>query len=145
MNQKWMCRNIDQEHIDEVSKANNISRLLASILVNRNITSNEDTRIFLNPTRSDFHDPFLLPDMDKAVSRILKAISNKEKVIIYGDYDADGITSIAVLKKFLKENGLDVGQYIPNRLSEGYGLNKEAILDIFNNGYKLVITVDCGI
>lgn len=145
MNQKWVCHNLDQEHIDEITRVNNISRLLASILVNRNLTTEDNVRMFLNPTRNDFHDPFLLPDMDKAVARILKAISNNEKVLIYGDYDVDGITSIAVLKKFLKENGLDVGQYIPNRLSEGYGLNKEALLKIFNEEYKLIITVDCGI
>lgn len=145
MNQKWVCHNLDQEHIDEITRVNNISRLLASILVSRNLTTEDNVRMFLNPTRNDFHDPFLLPDMDKAVARILKAISNNEKVLIYGDYDVDGITSIAVLKKFLKENGLDVGQYIPNRLSEGYGLNKEALLKIFNEEYKLIITVDCGI
>lgn len=145
MNQKWVCHNLDQEHIDEITRVNNISRLLASILVSRNLTTEDNVRMFLNPTRNDFHDPFLLPDMEKAVARILKAISNNEKVLIYGDYDVDGITSIAVLKKFLKENGLDVGQYIPNRLSEGYGLNKEALLKIFNEEYKLIITVDCGI
>ena len=145
MNQKWMCYDLNQEHIDEIARNNNISRLLASIIINRNIKTPEETRIFLNPTRKDFHDPFLLPDMDKAVDRILKAMKNNEKTIIYGDYDVDGITSIAVLKKYLKENGLEVGEYIPNRLSEGYGLNKDALLKIFNEGYTLVITVDCGI
>src|SRR5699024_3896683 len=95
--------------------------------------------------RNDFHEPFLMPDMEKAVDRILKAIENNEKVIIYGDYDADGITSITVLKKFLKERGLDVSEYIPNRLSEGYGLNKNAINKIHEQNYTLMITVDCGI
>ena len=83
--------------------------------------------------------------MDIAVDRIQKSIDNKEKVIIYGDYDVDGITSISVLKKFLEDRGLNVNYYIPNRLNEGYGLNKEAINKIANEGYKLIITVDCGI
>ena len=86
-----------------------------------------------------------MPDMKIAVKRIIKAIENNEKAIIYGDYDVDGITSITVLSKFLKERGLNVGAYIPNRLNEGYGLNKEAIKKIADSGYKLIITVDCGI
>ena len=105
----------------------------------------QDIQAFLEPTRNDFHDPFFMPDMKLAVDRILTAINNQEKVIIYGDYDADGITSITVLKQFLSERGLEVGFYIPNRLEEGYGLNKQAIENIKNQGYSLMITVDCGI
>ncbi len=101
--------------------------------------------IFLNPTRNDFYDPYLMPDMDKAVERIIKAINNQEKVTIYGDYDVDGITSITVLKKFLEERGLKTGHYIPNRLEEGYGLNENAIRSIAEQKYTLMITVDCGI
>lgn len=86
-----------------------------------------------------------MPDMEKAVERILIAIQNKEKIIIYGDYDVDGITSVTVLKKFLEEQGLKTGEYIPNRLNEGYGLNKEAVKNISEQGYTLIITVDCGI
>ena len=86
-----------------------------------------------------------MPDMKIAVDRILKAIDNNEKIMIYGDYDADGITSVTVLKSFLEERGLDVNSYIPNRLDEGYGLNKEAIKKIYDAGYRLMITVDCGI
>ena len=87
----------------------------------------------------------MMPDMEIAVERILKAIKNKEKIMIYGDYDADGITSITVLKSYLEERGLEVASYIPNRLNEGYGLNNEAIEKIYNDGYRLMITVDCGI
>lgn len=86
-----------------------------------------------------------MPDMNIAVNRICKAIENKEKVIIYGDYDVDGITSITVLKKFLSDRGLNVDEYIPNRLDEGYGLNKKAIEKIVSEKYDLMITVDCGI
>ena len=86
-----------------------------------------------------------MPDMKKAVDRILKAMQNKEKIIIYGDYDVDGITSITVLKSFLEDRGVHVDSYIPNRLEEGYGLNKPAIEKIAENKYQLMITVDCGI
>ena len=86
-----------------------------------------------------------MKDMEIAVNRIIKAIESQEKVIIYGDYDVDGITSITVLKKFLKDVGLEVSYYIPNRLDEGYGLNKNAVEKIVNEGYTLMITVDCGI
>ena len=145
MNKKWEFYNSDVEKIKEISEKFKISELLASVLVNRNIIKDEDVKLFLEPTRSDFHDPYLMPDMKPAVDRIIKAIKNNEKTIIYGDYDVDGITSITVLTRFLKERGLDVSSYIPNRLDEGYGLNKDAIKNIAEEGYKLIITVDCGI
>ena len=145
MNKKWEYYEPNEEKIKEISEKNNVSELFAKILVNREITEEKQIETFLNPTRNDFYDPFLMPDMEKAVERILKAIENKEKVIIYGDYDVDGITSITVLKKFLSERGLETGYYIPNRLKEGYGLNKEAIQEIIEQKYTLMITVDCGI
>ncbi len=145
MNKKWECYNLDDNKVEELVKNRHITNLLASILVNRGITEDEKLNIFLNPTRRDFYDPFLMPDMEKAVKRIIKAIKDKEKIMIYGDYDADGITSTTVLKKYLTQIGLETGEYIPNRLNEGYGLNKEAILQIYNKGYRLMITVDCGI
>lgn len=145
MKKKWNIYDVEEEKINEISNKFNINKLLAQILVNRGITKDEDIRIFLEPTRNDFYDPFLLPDMEKAVDRIVEAIHKNEKVIIYGDYDVDGITSVTVLKKFLKERGLETGYYIPNRLDEGYGLNKEAINKIIEQKYTLIITVDCGI
>ncbi len=145
MNKKWEFYNSDENKIKEISEKFNISELLSTVLINRDIVDEEVVKLFLNPTRNDFHDPYLMPDMKIAVDRIIKAIKNQEKTIIYGDYDVDGITSITVLTKFLKERGLEVGTYIPNRLDEGYGLNKEAIKQIADEGYKLIITVDCGI
>lgn len=145
MNKKWEVCERNEEVIKEISAKHNISELLASILANRGIVKDEDIRVFLNPTRDDFHDPYLMPDMKKAVDRIEKAIENQEKTIIYGDYDVDGITSITVLKKFLADRGLDCGYRIPNRLEEGYGLNMKAVKEIADQGYKLIITVDCGI
>ena len=145
MNKKWEFYNQEQEKVNKLVEKFNISELLATVLVNRNIVNEKDVELFLNPTRNDFHDPYLMPDMKSAVKRLIQAINNNEKTIIYGDYDVDGITSITVLSKFLKARGLDVGAYIPNRLNEGYGLNKEAIKKIADEGYKLIITVDCGI
>lgn len=145
MSKKWQYyNNINIEEVEKLKQKYQINNLLATILVNRNITE-EKVEIFLNPTRHDFHDPFLMPDMEKAVDRILQAIESKEKTIIYGDYDVDGITSITVLKSFLKDIGLEVANYIPNRLSEGYGLNREAVKKIADEKYSLMITVDCGI
>ena len=145
MSKKWQYYNdIDIEEVKKLQEKYQINNLLATVLVNRGITV-EKAEIFLNPTRHDFYNPFLMPDMPKAVDRILEAIEKNEKVIIYGDYDVDGITSITVLKSFLKDRGLDVSEYIPNRLSEGYGLNKDAIKKITTEGFNLMITVDCGI
>ena len=145
MNKKWKIYEVDEEKVEELSNKYHLNKLLATILANRNIVNEEEIRLFLNPTRNDFHDPYLITDMEKAINRIVEAIEKQEKVTIYGDYDVDGITSITVLKSFLKDRGLEVSQYIPNRLHEGYGLNKNAIDKIHNNGCELMITVDCGI
>ena len=145
MRKKWELFEANETQIEELKNKYNINSLLAKILVNKGIVEEEQIRKFLNPTRSDFYDPFLMPDMDKAINRIIEAIEKKEKLIIYGDYDVDGITSITVLKSFLEERGLNIDTYIPNRIDEGYGLNKKAIETIAKNKYKLIITVDCGI
>ena len=145
MNKEWKVKEKDEEKISEMVKEYNISPILADCLIKRNIVQENDIRKFLSPTRNDFYNSFLMPDMEKAVNRILTAIKNNEKTIIYGDYDVDGITSITVLKNFLKDRNFNVDYYIPNRLEEGYGLNNNAIKKIADNGYTLMITVDCGI
>ena len=145
MNKKWQIYETDEDKIQEIQEKYQVNKLLAMILVNREISQKEDIRLFLNPTRNDFHDPFLITDMEKAVQRIMKAIEKQEKVTIYGDYDVDGITSITVIKSFLQDRGLQVSTYIPNRLNEGYGLNQKAIEKIAKDGCQLMITVDCGI
>ena len=146
MSKKWQYYKNENKK-EEVATLKNkfkISNLLATILVNRGITGKK-AEIFLDPKRNDFYDPYNIPDIQKAVDRIIQAINSKEKTIIYGDYDVDGITSITVLKSFLKDRGLEVGTYIPNRLEEGYGLNNGAIKKIASENYTLMITVDCGI
>lgn len=145
MKKKWEYCSQDKDLVQKIAIRHNVSEFLAKILVNRNIIEEEQINIYLKPKRNNFHNPFLMQDMEKAVDRIIMAIENKEKTVIYGDYDVDGITSITILKKFLQERGLEVGYYIPNRLEEGYGLNKEKIEEIKKENYKLMITVDCGI
>ena len=143
MNKKWQIYETNEKQIKQIQEKYHINKLLATILSNRNITSKKEIRLFLEPTRKDFYDPFLMQDMKKSVERIIQAIKKQEKVTIYGDYDVDGITSITVLKSFLKDRGLEAEFYIPNRLEEGYGLNKEAIEKIIKQKYTLMITVDC--
>ena len=144
MNKKWQIYETDTEETKRIAEKYKINKLLASIISNRKIKA-EDIEKFLHPTRQNFHDPFLMPDMNIAVERIIKAIENNEKTIIYGDYDVDGITSITVLRSFIEDRGLHVDSYIPNRLEEGYGLNKPAIEKIAKENYTLMITVDTGI
>ena len=145
MNKKWEIYQTNEEKVEELQKKYKLNRLLSTLLTNRGIIEEAEITKFLNPKRSDFYDPFGMPDMEKAAERILKAIKDKEQIIIYGDYDVDGITSVTVLKSFLEERGIQVNVYIPNRLNEGYGLNKTAMEEIAKQGNKLMITVDCGI
>lgn len=145
MRKKWELIEVDEEKVKNIANEFDVPEIIAKVLADRGVTEANQVETYLNPTRQNFHDPFLLPDMETAVNEIVNAIKEKRKVIIYGDYDVDGITSITVLKKFLGERGLSVDYYIPNRLDEGYGLNKSAIEKIANDGYDLIITVDCGI
>ena len=145
MVKKWEVSKVNNEEVENFAKKYKVSNLLASILVQKGITTEEQVKKFLHPTRMDFYNPFLLPDMDKAVARINKAIENKENITIYGDYDVDGITSITLLKHFFADANINVRTYIPNRLEEGYGLNKDAIREISYSDTTLIITVDCGI
>lgn len=145
MNKKWEIYQTNEEKVEKLQEKYKLNRLLSTLLTNRGITEEAEITKFLNPKRSDFCDPFGMPDMEKAAERILKAIKDKEQIIIYGDYDVDGITSVTVLKSFLEERGIQVNVYIPNRLNEGYGLNKTAMEEIAKQGNKLMITVDCGI
>lgn len=145
MNKSWQYYEFNDELVEQISNKFNINKLLAQILINKGIIEEKEIEIFLNPKRNNFYDPFLMPDMEKAINRIINAIQDKEKILIYGDYDVDGITSTTVLKKFLEERGANPEYHIPNRLKEGYGLNKYAIEEIAKNGTQLMITVDCGI
>ncbi len=145
MIKKWNCSKVDNDKVDAIATQNGISKLLAKIILSRGIDDENCVKNFLNPEIQALNNPFLFNDMELAVDAIISAIDNKEKITIYGDYDVDGITSVAVLKSFLIEQGAEVEHYLPNRLEEGYGLNNAAIDKIVSNGTKLMITVDCGI
>lgn len=145
MNKKWKINDTQTDIAEKIANEFNISRLVANIIANKGLKDTKEIETFLNPTRKDFYDPFLMPDMEDAVERIVKAINDKEKITIYGDYDVDGITSSTVLSRFLEERGVKPEIYIPDRINEGYGLNQNAIESIAENKTNLIITVDCGI
>ncbi len=145
LEKKWCFKNINKEAVIEISKKFNISPLTAIVLYNRGVRDFDDIERFLHCDLSGLKNPFLMLDMDKAVERIKNAKENGEKITIYGDYDVDGITSIAILYKHLKSMGINVDYYIPNRITEGYGVNCDALKKIKAGGTDLVITVDTGI
>lgn len=145
LQRNWQLKEFDKNRVIEISKKFHISPLTSITLYNRGITDDEAIAEFLNCDLKNLHDPYLMKDMDKAVERIYRAKENGEKITIYGDYDVDGITSIAILYKHLTEMGFEVDYYIPDRISEGYGVNKDALDKIKENGTKVLITVDTGI
>lgn len=122
-----------------------IDQVLANLLVQRNITTADRAREFFKPDLSKLHDPFLMKDMDKAVERLEKAISSEEKVLIYGDYDVDGTTAVALMYTFIRNFNPNVEYYIPDRYDEGYGISYKGIDWGHENGYTLIIALDCGI
>jgi single-stranded-DNA-specific exonuclease len=143
---KWKLKETGDKNVEYLlSKEFGIHPIISQILVNRGILDIEAARRYLHPSLNDLHSPFLMMDMKKGVSRLLKAIHNHEEIIIYGDYDADGITSVVILYKFIKEITPHINYYIPDRVQEGYGLKIPAIDKFKNNNVKLLITVDCGI
>ena len=143
---RWLLKKADQTIIDIFMQELELPHIVATLLVNRGIKTVEDARSFLYAARNDFHDPFLLSGMEEAVKRIVRAIKNGEKITIFGDYDADGVSSTTILVLALKTLGAeDVSWYIPNRFTEGYGPNENAFRLIKEQGTTLLITVDCGI
>ncbi len=145
---KWNLINKDgtaSEAVKALAKEAGIPEITALLLMNRGFSSAESARRFIELSDSEFHSPFLIPDMEKAVERIERAIAEKEKVVIYGDYDVDGVTSVSVLYLYLKSRGLVVGYYIPDRSGEGYGINNSAIEKFAAEKVTLMITVDTGV
>ena len=145
MRKIWRIRDSNPIIQKALSSALNISNITAQLLINRGITDAAGATDFMKCSLASCSDPFLLKDMDKAVFRVKKSISRGEKILIYGDYDVDGMTGVAVLSSALKNLGAIVATYIPNRLEEGYGLNMGAIKKAHKSGVHLIVTVDCGI
>ena len=134
-----------QNEVKHLSVALNVNMVIARLLVQRGIKTFDEAKMFFRPRLSDLHDPFLMKDMDKAVERLELAIANKEKVIIYGDYDVDGTTSVALMYSFLKPRIDEIEYYIPDRYSEGYGISPKSIDYAIDNGFTLIVALDCGI
>ena len=142
---RWRLTTPDEQLVQDIQNELNLSSVLAKILVTRGLNTAEAARSFMEIDASEFHDPYLMKDMDIAVSRIRLAIDNQEKIVVYGDYDADGVTSTTVMMTVLEDLGADVSFMIPNRFKHGYGPNTELFQQAYDNGTKLIVTVDNGI
>lgn len=143
---RWLIReNADFEKVDKLSSLLNIDKKIANILVQRGVETYEQARVFFRPELSDLHDPFLMKDMDKAVKRLIEAIDQNENILIYGDYDVDGTTAVAVVYNYLINFHRKLCYYVPDRYNEGYGISFQGIDYAEENNCSLVIAVDCGI
>jgi single-stranded-DNA-specific exonuclease len=150
MTSKWNYQSPNNEQLlkrDEFSQKFGLRPAVSFLLVQRGIITEKDVQRFFNPTLKDFHDPFLFPDMQKAVDRLNQALGNKEKIMIYGDYDVDGTTAVALVYKFLEQNtwSSNLDYYIPDRYIEGYGISEKGIEYAKKTGVTLIIALDCGI
>ena len=148
MTYRWNYSNLstDQKNIaNELAKELDLDPILVELLVNRGIETKEEAEKYLNPSLDDLHDPFLLPDMDKAIRRIEKALGNKERILIYGDYDVDGTTAVSLVYKFFRGITNNIDYYIPDRYDEGYGISYQGIEYAVETGVTLIISLDCGI
>ncbi len=130
---------------DELAKELNFNPVLVELLLSKGIETKEEARKFLYPELGDLHDPFLLPDMDKAIRRIEKALGNKERILVYGDYDVDGTTAVALVYKYFRKITSNIDYYIPDRYDEGYGISFQGIDYAVETDVKLIISLDCGI
>ncbi len=145
---KWIYTTLSEQQIEikkKLAEELSISPILAQLLVQREIYTFADARSFFRPDLADLHDPFLMADMDNAVKRLTSAMRHNEKILVYGDYDVDGTTSVSLVYKFLMQFYNNVDFYIPDRYNEGYGISVQGIDFAANNDFKLIIALDCGI
>ncbi len=142
---QWRPSAHNQVLASKLLKEGSITELLAKLLAQRKVSTAAEVKIFLSPDLNDLHDPFLMKGMEKAVSRLAAAIDSKEKILLYGDYDVDGTTSIALLSEFLKKCNTQPTYYVPDRYKEGYGISLEGIEYAHRHGFTLMIAMDCGI
>lgn len=148
MTNKWNFQKLTEEEnriSKELADKLAISPVICQLLVKRGITTEEEANKFFKPSLNDLHDPFLMPDMDKAVKRLNKALGEREKILVYGDYDVDGTTAVSLVYKFLRPYTTLLDYYIPDRYDEGYGISYKGIDYAANNDVKLIISLDCGI
>ncbi|HYD21477.1 MAG TPA: DHH family phosphoesterase, partial [Flavipsychrobacter sp.] len=145
-NKRWTLKPADKEQVKGLYEALKVHPAVCRLLAVRGVSSYDAAKDFFRPLHEHLHDPFLMKDMQKAVERISEAIEWHERIMVYGDYDVDGTTSVAVVYSFLRKNYKgDIAYYIPHRYREGYGISKQGIDHAHANGYTLLITLDCGI
>lgn len=141
---KWLIKKQDEAAVAEIRKQFGFCDAVARVLYNRGLTDRKSIESFFDIDIANLHDPLLLADMEKATSRIKRAVENGEKITVYGDYDVDGITSVVLMYRCLTSLGANVDYYIPDRTEEGYGLNSSALRSIYDSGTSLIVTVDTG-
>lgn len=146
MEKRWkILKQAESKKVEDLSKALNINKTLANLLILRGINTFEEAKSFFRPSLDDLHDPFLMKDMGAAIERIEKAIQNEEKILIYGDYDVDGTTAVALVFTYFGSFYHNLGYYVPDRYDEGYGISTKSIDFAKEQGYSLIIALDCGI
>jgi single-stranded-DNA-specific exonuclease len=147
MQKRWNILPADETSVRSLQESLKIHPILCRILVQRGIDTYDKAKLFFRPQLTDLHDPWLMKDMDKAVNRIITAIDNGEKILVFGDYDVDGTTSVSSMYRFLQKiyEPAKVDFYIPHRYREGYGVSKKGIDTAIDNGVTLIISLDCGI
>ena len=146
MQKRWVLKPKNNSNkVSHLKTELGVNDIVANLLVNRNIETFEQAKYFFRPSLDHLHDPFLMKDMDVAISRIERAIGNKEKILIYGDYDVDGTTAVSVVYSFFRTFHTHIEFYIPDRYAEGYGISTQGIDYAAENGFSLIIALDCGI
>ena len=145
MQKRWKILKANKQESASLQLALKISPVICDILVQRGVVTFEESKKYFRPELKDLNDPWLMKDMDKAVERIIRAVNNNEKILVFGDYDVDGTTSVACMYRFLKKIHSDLDFYIPHRYREGYGISKAGIDFADENGFTLIISLDCGI
>ncbi|MFN5845958.1 MAG: single-stranded-DNA-specific exonuclease RecJ, partial [Flavobacteriia bacterium] len=146
MQKRWLIKTPENiTTVEEFRSKLKVDRIVAELLLQRGISTFEEAEDFFRPKLEKLHDPFLMKDLKEAAERLNLALINKEKILLFGDYDVDGTTAVALLYSFLKEKGGNVDFYIPDRYSEGYGVSRKGIDHAIDQGFKLIISLDCGI
>ena len=146
MEKKWILREgADESVVRQLSSELGVDPVLARLLVQRDVYTFDQARSFFRPDLKNLHDPFLMTDMGKAVERVHAAVTSREKILVYGDYDVDGTTAVSLVYSFLRRLTTEIDFYIPERYDEGYGVSYKGIDWAAENGFGLIITLDCGI
>ena len=145
MQLRWVIKQSHADKVQALQQQLKVHPVLCDLLIKRGIETYEEAKHFFRPELSDLHDPFLMKDMDRAVNRLVEAMQRNEKILVYGDYDVDGTTAIATMYMFLKEVYPLVDYYVPHRYTEGYGISFKGVDYAAENGFALIVALDCGI